>query len=286
MLFYELERFTEGFLFIVFDTPDRVQHMLWRFLDTGHPGYDPEMARESASHIEQHYVRCDQMLERVLERIDENTLLVVLSDHGFNSFRRAFDTNTWLWENKLLSFKDEKKPERAAEGAAHAVDWSRTYAYAMGLGGIYLNLKGRERAGIVEEGGDADRVRRAVQEGLSQCRDVKDGARVIASVSRREAMYNGAYAKNAPDLLVNFHPGYRVSWESAVGGVSESLIQNNTRKWSGDHIMNPDAVPGILFMNRPGRDQPANIVDLAPTILEFLGVVKGDAMEGNSLLAS
>ena len=286
MLFHELDRFTEGFLFIVFDTPDRLQHMLWRFLDPGHPGYDPDVAREAASHVEQHYVRCDKMLQRVLDRTDENTLLIVLSDHGFNSFRRAFDTNTWLWESNLLCFKDGKKPEGAAEGAAHAVDWSRTYAYAVGLGGIYLNLKGRERAGIVEEGGEAERVRTAVQEGLAQCRDVKNGAPVVASVSRREAIYHGAYTKDAADLLVNFQPGYRVSWESAVGGVADSLIQDNTRKWSGDHIMNPDAVPGILFMNRSAHDRRANIIDLAPTILQFLGVSKGEAMEGNSLLAN
>ena len=284
MLFHEQERFSEGLLFIVFDTPDRMQHMLWRFLDTQHPGYDPDLAREAASHIEQHYIRCDKMLQRVLERMDENTLLIVLSDHGFNSFRRAFDTNTWLWENQLLSFKEGKKPEGAAEGAAQAVDWSRTYAYAVGLGGIYLNLKGRESAGIVDEGGEADRVRRAVQQGLAQCRDT-DGTAMVASVSPREAIYNGAYAKNAPDLLVNFHPGYRVSWESAVGGVSESLIQNNTRKWSGDHIMNPDAVPGVLFLNRPALEQPAHIMDLAPSILQFLDIPKGEAMEGNSLLA-
>src|SRR5262249_11072021 len=106
----ELDRFTEGFFFTLFDTPDRVQHMMWRFLDREHPSYQPDIVREWERQVEEHYQRCDRLLSSVLEHVDENTLLIVLSDHGFGSFRRAFDTNTWLYENGLLALKGGRKP--------------------------------------------------------------------------------------------------------------------------------------------------------------------------------
>ena len=296
---FELDRLSEGFFFLLYDTPDRVQHMLWRFRDREHPGYEPDLARDFSTLIEQHYARCDKLLAPVLDKIDENTLLFVLSDHGFNTFRRAFDTNTWLWQNGLLALKHARKPgEDLGEGFA-AVDWSRTYAYAVGLGGIYLNFKGREREGILEEGTEAERVRQAIATGLAGVPDEASQRAAVRSVSRREEIYSGPYALNAPDLLVNFHHGFRVSWESAVGGFADLLISDNRRKWSGDHIVDPESVPGILFVNRelapgvaragtPGSPQPdsggANIIDLAPTILNHLEVPVPQTMEGKSLL--
>ena len=164
------------------------------------------------------------------------------------------------------------------------MDWSKTYAYAMGLGGIYLNLKGREHGGIVGEGGEADRVRTAIQTGLAGAPDPETGGTAVRSVSRREDLYSGAYVTESPDLLVNFSPGYRVSWQSSLGGFANQIIENNDRRWSGDHIIDPDAVPGILFLNRPLTDNHANIIDLAPTILKSLNVPVPQSVEGKSLL--
>ena len=169
----------------------------------------------------------------------------------------------------------------------------------MGLGGIYLNFKGREREGILDEGTEAERVRSAIQSGLAGTPDTATQREAVRGVSRREELYSGPYMTSAPDLLVNFHPGFRVSWESAVGGFANSLIADNMRKWSGDHIIDPEAVPGILFVNRnlsagsapavapvpprSSKDLP-NIIDLAPTILNHLGVPVPQTMEGKSLL--
>ncbi len=286
---FELERFTEGFFFILFDTPDRVQHMLWRFRDHEHPGYEPDLTPQLATRIEEHYLRCDRLLSSVLDKVDEDTLLIVLSDHGFGTFRRAFDTNTWLWQNGLLKLQDGRKPgEDLGEGFA-AVDWSKTYAYAVGLGGIYLNLKGREQQGILEEGTEAERVRAAIQNGLAGFPDAATSRPAIRTVSRREQLYSGPFVENSPDLLVNYHPGFRVSWQTAVGGFAQSVLEDNKRRWSGDHIVDPEAVPGILFMNRPLRQNHApgvgaSIIDLAPTILNYLGVLVPESMEGKSLL--
>lgn len=289
---FELDRFTEGFFFLLYDTPDRVQHMLWRFRDPEHPGYEPDLAGGYSTLIDQHYARCDKLLNSVLDKVDENTLLIVLSDHGFNTFRHAFDTNTWLWQNGLLALKNGNKPsEDSGEGFA-TVDWSKTYAYAVGLGGIYLNFKGREREGILEEGTEAERVRAAIQSGLTEVSDIATERTVVGSVLRREWIYSGPYATSAPDLLVNFCPGFRVSWQSAVGGFANSLIEDNTRRWSGDHIIDPDAVPGVLFMNQKFNpvllshwgNYPPHIIDLALTILNYLSVPVPQTMEGSSLL--
>jgi predicted AlkP superfamily phosphohydrolase/phosphomutase len=275
--------------FILFDTPDRVQHMLWRFRDREHPYFERDASPELATGIEDHYRRCDSLLSSVLDTVDGNTLLIVLSDHGFGTFRRAFDTNTWLWQNGLLALKDGQKPNEELVAGFSAVEWSKTYAYAVGLGGIYLNFKGREAAGILGEGTEAERVRRAIQSGLPEFADSKSQGPAIRSISRREEIYSGAFAWHSPDLLVNFHRGFRVSWQSAVGGFANSLMEDNMRRWSGDHIVDPQSVPGVLFMNRRCRldaraDMTPQIIDLAPTILNYLDVPVPEAMEGTTLL--
>jgi predicted AlkP superfamily phosphohydrolase/phosphomutase len=285
MMEHELRRFSEGFFFVLFDTPDRLQHMLWRFRDSKHPGFNPDLPPDLAHLVDALYRRCDETVGRVMERVDEDTLLIVLSDHGFNSFRRSFHTNTWLWQNGLLALQDGKSPSAEIKENFTGVDWSKTYAYALGLGGIYLNMKGREKSGILEEGTEAERVRKAITTGMAGLIDAEAGAPGIRSVSRREEIYSGAYVGDSPDLLINFNPGFRVSWETAVGGFSHQLFEDNSRRWSGDHIIDPDAVPGILFMNRKtATSNHANILDLAPTILQYLDAPPVEAMEGKSLL--
>ena len=284
MLMHELHKFKEGFLFTVFDTPDRLQHMFWKFIDPAHPYFDRDQAATLGPQVDEIYRQCDALVGRVLAKVDEDTLLIVLSDHGFNTFRRSFDTNSWLWQNQLLALKDGKKPTEALTDSS-AVDWSKTYAYAMGLGGIYLNTKGRERDGILEDGSnEAERVRAAIQKGMAGCPDPATGATAVRSVSRREGLYSGAYVSESPDLLVNFCPGYRVSWQSSLGGFANEILEDNDRRWSGDHIIDPDLVPGILFLNRQVTHNHANIIDLAPTILKSLNVPIPQSVEGKSLL--
>jgi predicted AlkP superfamily phosphohydrolase/phosphomutase len=284
MLMHELARFREGLLFTVFDTPDRLQHMFWRFIDPTHPNFERDLADQLGPQVDDLYRQCDTLVGKVLDKVDEDTLLIVLSDHGFNTFRRAFDTSTWLWENNLLALKDGKRPTDALTDNS-AVDWSRTYAYAMGLGGIYLNLKGREAGGILEDGtGEAEKVRSTIEQGLAGFADTDTGRPAVRSVSRREQIYSGPWVSESPDLLVNFHAGFRASWASSLGGFANTLFENNHRRWSGDHIVDPDAVPGILFLNRPVAHNHAHITDLAPTILTHLHVPVPSVMEGRTLL--
>jgi len=285
MMDHELSRLTEGLLFVVFDTPDRVQHMFWRFRDAEHPFHEPDLAREFTRQIEEHYRHYDGVLARVMQQADAETLLVVLSDHGFGTFRRAVHINTWLWEQGLLALAGGQKPDEELGDGFTRVDWAKTHAYALGLSGIYLNRKGREREGIVGEDGDAERVLRAITKGLAGLADTASGRVAIHSVSRAEEIYSGAYAAEAPDLVVNYAPGFRVSWQTALGGMPRGVFEDNLRRWSGDHIIDPQTIPGILLMNRAAARTGADIRDLAPTILAHFGVAPHPVMEGKSLLA-
>lgn len=284
MMLHELERFDEGLFYCLYDTPDRVQHMFWRFLEPDHPanrGVPPSPAM--AGVIAENYRRGDAVVGRALEYADDQTLVIVLSDHGFNSFQRGVHLNTWLHDNGLLTLSPGTRPGEEAGDLLRHVDWGKTKAYALGLGGIYLNLQGREEKGIVPADA-AEGVKAAIARGLTGLRDPGRDAVAVRNVRPREELYSGPFAGESPDLVVHFAAGYRVSWSSSMGGVSEGHFEDNVKTWSGDHIIDPALVPGVLFMNRPFRGESARLVDLAPTILAALGVPKGPAMEGSSLL--
>ncbi len=281
MLQYELQRFDRGLLFCLFDTPDRVQHMLWRFRPNGATtsAADPELARA----IEDHYRACDAVVGRALAHADDETLFIVLSDHGMNGFKRGVHLNTWLHDQGLLRLQEGMRPGADAGDLFRHVDWSRTQAYALGLSGIYLNLKGREERGVVDPQA-VEPLQSAIIKGLLALRDPKHGDAAIRRVLTRAEAYTGPYAGESPDLMVNFAAGYRVSWGTALGAVPEGQFEDNARKWTADHIIDPTLVPGVLFMNRAFREDRATLTGMAPTILAALGVPKGAAMERESLL--
>lgn len=275
MLFAELGYLHDGLLFCLFDTPDRVQHMFWRFRDAG-----PDGLRRV---IEDHYRKCDAIVGRVLDAADDRTLVIVLSDHGFGGFRRGVHLNTWLYDNGLLALKAGVTPgEDAGEFLRH-VDWSRTQAYALGLGSIYLNVAGREAHGTVPAD-EAPALRAAIADRLTGLVDPATGTTAVRGAATRDQAYRGPYAAEAPDVVVKCAAGYRASWATALGGLPADQFEDNAKAWSGDHIIDPDLVPGTLFMNRPFAGDGAALTDLAPTILAALGVPKGPAMEGESLL--
>ncbi len=286
MMLYELNRLKEGLLYCLFDTPDRLQHMFWRFGEPEHPANRGlSLTNAYADVIDEHYRACDRIVGQAMEFADPSTLFIVLSDHGMNSFRRGVNLNTWLYEHGFLALKKGLTPGAEAGDFLRAVDWSRTQAYALGLSSIYLNLAGREAEGIVKPG-QAAQVKAQIAGGLAGLRDPRDGSVAISSVVPSEQLYSGPYLHEAPDLLVNFAAGYRASWGTPLGGVPEGLFEDNTKRWAGDHAVDPQLVPGVLLMNRPlpASGVAPGLEDLAPTILAALRVPKGPAMEGSSLL--
>ncbi len=292
MLAHELSRFREGLLYCLFDTPDRIQHMFWRFREPGHPanaaavaaggtpGDDPACQRV----IEEHYRRCDAVVGTVLEAADAETLVIVLSDHGFTSFQRGVHLNAWLQQEGFLVLQPGAAPGEEAGEFFRQVDWSRTRAYALGIGGIYLNVAGREARGIVPPG-DAEAVGAALAAGLTGLGDPVRGTTAVRGVSSRAQLYRGPFADQSPDLQVHCAAGYRASWTTALGGVPAGLFEDNVKRWSGDHIVDPALVPGVLFMNRTFHGEGARLQDLAPTILHALGVPVPPVMEGVSLFS-
>ena len=284
MLQHELSRQRDGFIFCLFDTPDRVQHMFWRFLERDHPAQRVAPVEGFDDVIARHYQTCDAILGRVLDAVGDGTLVITLSDHGFTSFRRGFHLNAWLLREGLLALKPGVAPGEEAGEYLRSVDWARTKAYAVGIGSVYLNLRGREGEGIVPAD-EAATLSQRIEAGLTGLTDPATGGVAIRGVTSRSAAYSGPFAAESPDLVVRFSEGYRASWTTAVGGVPHDLFEDNIKRWSGDHIVDPALVPGVLLMNQPFRTEGARLVDLAPTILAALGAPRGPAMEGEELLA-
>ena len=138
----------------------------------------------------------------------------------------------------------------------------------------------------MEEGEEATALKAEIVDKLSRLTDPKTGRRVIRKMYDAMATYTGPYRDDAPDLMIGYERGFRNSWDAAVGKVTPEVITDNTKSWSGDHCVDPQVVPGILFSDqelRAGRPLP-NMVDLAPTILELLGVEPPGYMTGKSLL--
>lgn len=279
MFFEALDKTREGLCACVFDASDRIQHVFWRYIDPRHPA-PLEDKEKFGGTIREMYIKMDDLIGRVRERLNRDDHLFVLSDHGFSSFRRGINLNTWLLQNGYLALKDDKK-----EGAEYLqdVDWSRTVAFAIGLSGIYINRRGREARGIVEPK-DAARIKDEIAKKLSELRDPLDSEVAVRKVYDSSASYRGLYVGEAPDLIVGYAPGYRVSWESITGTVEGEIFSDNTKAWSGDHHIDPELIPGVLFSNRRVKSETPKIVDLAPTVLDLFGVKVPGYMEGQVLV--
>lgn len=277
------------FLFI-FQASDRVQHMFWRLIDETHPAYDREKAEKYGDAILKVYQKMDEIVGEVMPFVDEHTTLFVISDHGFHSFRKAVNLNTWLVKNGYMTLSSEKGKEYKLEDLFGRgefwpnVDWQRTKAYALGLGCIYINLKGREIYGKVKPGDECDGLKEEIVTKLKKLKDPITGRKVIVDVYKRENIYKGEYLKEAPDLVVGFNEGYRVSWQTALGGIPAEIIVENKSNWSGDHCsLDPSITKGIFLSNKKFARESPSIIDIAPTVLEIFDLPIPEEMDGESI---
>ncbi len=273
-----LEKTRRGVVACVFDTSDRVQHMFYRYLDAAS---DPNSPFKRT--IEDLYQRMDKLVALALEHVDPDTVIFVLSDHGFCSFQRGLNLNSWLRDNGYLTLKDG-----ATESGRYfkGVDWQKTRAYTLGLGGMYLNMKNREAQGIVNPGAEAEALKRELIEKLTGLRDEERDAIGIRVVYNSGSLYKGPYLGEAPDLIVGYNEGYRTSWDAAVGKVTEKTFEDNSKAWSGDHSVDPVLVPGVLFSNRKMQAQDPGIEDMAPTVLQLFGLKPPVWMEGRTVFTT
>jgi predicted AlkP superfamily phosphohydrolase/phosphomutase len=277
MLFDALEKTQQGLCACVFDTTDRVQHMFWRYLDEDHPAARDVPHDQHPQVIQDLYSRMDVLIGRVMKQIDDRTLLMIVSDHGFKSFARCVNLNAWLHQNGYLALKEGKTE---SGDWFEDVDWSRTRAYTMGLNGLYLNVKGREREGIIANGADTDALKDELRRKLDGLVDPASGRVGITGVFDCDAVYAGPYVDNAPDLLVGYGDGFRASWDSVMGKVTSKIFEDNLKAWSGDHCIDPRLVPGVLFCNRKIAEEKPAIVDVAPTMLKLFGLALPGHLDG------
>ena len=280
MFFVALDKLRKGTLTCVFDGVDRIQHMFWRYFEEGHPAARGGNGHEHAGAIENIYRRSDELVGKVLGRLGKGDLLMVVSDHGFASFRRGVNLNAWLLSKGWLALK------AGGDGSVEwlrDVDWSKTRAYAIGLTGMFLNIEGREAQGIVKPGEEAARVKAEIMAALQGLGDAEGGDTAINEAFDTAKLYHGPYLQNAPDLIIGFNAGYRTSWDGATGVVSGPVFEDNTKAWSGDHCIDPRLVPGVFFASRKIDRADPSLVDIAPTVLRLFGLDPPAHMDGQPL---
>jgi len=281
LLDYARENYEDGLLFFYFSSTDLQAHMFWWDSDEKHPTRTPEEAKKYHQVIVDLYKRADGVVGQIVERYGDEATIMIMSDHGFTTFRRQFDLNTWLRDNGYLNPPDC----RSLMSAGPTADWSRTKAYGLGINSLYLNLKGRERDGIVFPA-DRDELIEELRTKLLTVRDPENGKPVIKHVYRTDEVYSGPNVENAPDLIVGYYRDYRGSWDTTLGDVSGVVLSDNESAWSADHCIAADEVPGVIFANRPVlRDDPS-LIDMAPTILKLFGIAKPSTMTGGDLFES
>jgi predicted AlkP superfamily phosphohydrolase/phosphomutase len=281
MFFDALEKTAQGVCVCVFDITDRVQHMFWRHFAGDHSSAAP-LPGDPPSVIEEMYARMDDLVGRTMKKMSSDSLLLIVSDHGFKSFQWGVNLNSWLHQQGYLALK-----EGAASGDwFQDVDWSRTRAYSLGLNGIYLNLKGRESSGTVEPGAEAAGLRTELCAKLQGLVDPATSRVAIRRAFDAMQSFTGPYRENAPDVVIGFGEGYRASWDSAQGRVTQAVFEINSKAWSGDHCIDPELVPGVLFSNWKIAGERHAIMDVAPTLLDLFGLQVPAHMDGTAWSAA
>ena len=276
-----------------FEFPDRVGHVFWRLMDPKHPAYNEALHAKWGDALLRSYQLMDAIVGDAMAAAEKkNAALIVLSDHGFASFRKSVNYNTWLVMNGYMSLKTgvqvkDRNVEMLFDSGQfwENVDWSHTRAYAMGLGEMYINVKGRESQGIVNPGPEYDALKSELKSRLVTMTDMETMEHPVRRVLSREEIYRQFDPNMIPDLFVTNNDGYRVSWQTSLGGIPKNLIEPNKQVWSGDHCsVDPEIVKGIFFYNRKlATDRAPYIADVYPTVLGLLSVKAPYELDGVEL---
>ncbi|MBD3415470.1 MAG: hypothetical protein GF421_13715 [Candidatus Aminicenantes bacterium] len=270
MFDYELNRFDSGVLFYYFSSTDQRQHMFWRHIDASSPLYDEKLASHYKDTIFNIYQTADMVLDQTLKKADKDTIVMAISDHGFTPFRRQFHINTWLKENGYHRLINERN--QGEDSLFMNTDWGHTKAYALGLNGLYINQKNRESQGIVSPGAEKDNLVYEIAGKLEKFRDPQTGEKVVLKAFVADKVYSGNQTTYSPDIILGFNRGYRISWASPLGRIPKKILEDNQDKWSGDHCMAPQVIPGIFLANRKIKKANPALYDLSPTILKIFRI--------------
>lgn len=275
---YELSKFNEGLLFHYFCVLDQICHTFWRTIDPGHPLYTQELAGKYGQTIENLYVEFDRIVGNVLKKTDKDTALIIMSDHGFTSYRRGVNLNTILLNNGYITLIE---PDKQGEfDFFENVDWENTRAYNLGINAVYINLHGREFDGPVFEE-DYDYTCEKIRRLLLNYVDKETGLHPVIHVARREEVYHGPYLDRAPDLIIGYNRNYRASWKTILGEMPKEEVTDNLSPWSGDHCMYSDLIPGAIVTNLKIKKENPTLMDIAPFILKYYNIERSPEMDGD-----
>jgi predicted AlkP superfamily phosphohydrolase/phosphomutase len=266
----------------VFQETDLVQHMFWRYIEPKNPRYEDNPIYKNA--IRTVYERMDQVIGDVQKSLPKDTTLIVMSDHGFAPYNYSVDLNAWLVDNGYMTLKDPSKRGDWMNMNVQDpkfwdnVDWSKTKAYGLGLGSLYINLKGREGQGIVTDA-EYPALRNEIRDGLLSLKNGDE--KVFSNIYKREDVMHGQYLGDAADLIMGFAKGYRVSWQTTYGAVPKQVIFPNDSKFSAEHCsVDPVLVPGMFISNTKYGNEKKSILDIAPTVLDMFGITAPADMDG------
>ncbi len=316
---YLMQKQPWDFFSVVFRETDSAQHCCWKYYDTTSPHYEREQADQYGDIIPTVYQRLDEALGALLKKVDNDTLVLVVSDHGFG-FRQYGNAclNDWLENEGLLRYREGKKnglmqaayqqvEKRLGRKSKEQLvrlfsplrdrvqsqlffsrlDWANTKAFADNVREtIYLNVKGRDPQGVVSPE-EYEPLRDHIIGRLLEVRDVRTGHKVVDKVWRREEIYSGHYVAKAPDLLIRWRFSEPIWGLQSPGkpACHPDFPTQEQRAISGDH--RPE---GIFIAYQPGREvnpgreiSGVRLEDIAPTVLQALGQPIPEDMDGRVL---
>jgi predicted AlkP superfamily phosphohydrolase/phosphomutase len=289
------------FFIAVFYEVDRMQHAFWHYMDKDHPRYAPSHLEDT---IKKSYKRMDSILKEFLDLLEDDTTVIIVSDHGFGPIKGFFRLNQWLLSQKYLKLdeasmkaffdsvaqkflkkntqeqpllQDQSSPSSTI-GGAYQIDWPNTKAYSIRIGNVYLNVRGREPQGIIEMGKEYEEVRNQLIEDLSNLVHPITKNPFKITIQKKEEVYSGKYFFEAPDLLVSFEDsffgqGFGPMW----------VLEKEEGYATGGH-----RVDGIFLISGQNIKEnqwidPISIYDVAPTILHLAGIAIPYEMDGRVL---
>ncbi len=318
---YLLEKYPCDFSLSFFAIPDVINHVFWQHIDSAHPNFNIKEHRKFYPLIEECFVELDSIVGERLKMIDDDTILMIMSDHGAGPLKRVIQLNRWLQDERLLNLKEEfgyrrkrffiiatklltnlmyltsrfdvfglrriiglkTREKRRAFVRTKLIDWTKTKAYAGRPGeyGIHINLKGREGCGIVDPDVEYEQLRDIIISKLCSFTDPESGKRVFNNVWRREDIYDGPYTEHAPDLILDFGEN---PYFPGDGLIAENVLEEVPNE--GICGMHRDY--GVLFVKGKGikkgyKIDNAHICDLSPTILFMLDSEVPNDMDGKVL---
>ena len=274
---HAIKNYEDGLLFFYFSSSDLQSHIFWWDSDEKHPIREPAEARARHNHVKKLYQRLDSVIGRVVDTYGKLATIIVMSDHGFGNFGRQFNVNSWLRDYGYLG-------PRECTSILRDVDWASTKVYGLGINGLYLNMKGREREGIVEPGEERETLLAELIERLEAITDF-NGEKVIRGVYRSDRIYKGNATALAPDLIIGYTRGYRASWATVLGDLTEDVLLDNDSAWSADHCAMRSRCPGSSFPTAGSRARRLRLWTSPPRCSPNSGIETPKSMVGKNVFA-